>query len=215
MSLDNLKSELVYLIRNANILTIAQRGVTTTTTSLIPIVSATSYTLNVANVKNIRTLTVGATTLKYGHDYTVDLDFMDTTKKCKITFRTAKTGDLQITYDAGTDKIFNDYPRVDLSISSYPRIGLEEISKSTQNLSLGGLDFISSRVVTILVLAENADDIETYIAAIESLIRTNAKSLYYAKYISPTGRGPLIKHMARNDTILQKNVDLLAKFEVE
>lgn len=214
MSLNSLKTEIVLLLRNSDVFSTAQRGVTTTTTDEIPISEATEYTLNVANVKNIRELKIGASELTYGKDYTINLDHIDTTRKCKITFNSAQTGDLVIKYDAGTDKIWTDLPRDDLTIDSYPRIAVEEISKSTEPLSLGGTDFISSRMITIIVYTEHQDDLETTLNTIEELIKTNAKSLYYANYIHPSGRGPLIKHPIRNQTILQKNIDCLARWEV-
>lgn len=214
MSLNTLKYELVYLLRNADIFTTTARGVTTVGDTGT-FAADSSHLIARTNVKNLRSVVVGTTTLVYGKDYTIDLDYLDTTIKCKITFTTAQTGDYTITYDYGTDKIWTDYPRDDLSLSSYPRISIEEVSKSTSAFSLGGADFISSRLITIVIYSENQDFLEGKLDILEALIRTNAKLMYYANFLRPNGRGPIIKHEGGHQTLLHKNLDLMAQFEVE
>lgn len=215
MSNNDLKTELVYLLRNNNVLTKTQRSVTTQTDTAT-LVGATSHLINRTNVKNIRSVKVGLTTLSYGTDYTIDLDYDDSgTTKCKITFVTAQTGELEVSYDYGSDKIFGDYPRDDLKLDSYPRIAVDLISKSTDAFGIGGNTFISDTLVTIVVYSKSIDQIETFLSTIEGLLRTNAKSFYYAPFVKPIGRGPLIKPGDRNDIILHKNVDCMAMFSVE
>jgi len=214
MSNNGPKQEIVQLLRNSDVLTTSTRGVTTQTDTAT-LTAATSTLINRTNVKNIRSLKVGLNTLKYGEDYLIDFDFLDTTIKCKITFNTAQTGELEVTYDYGSDKIFSDQPRDDLKIDSYPRISVEEISKNTDTLSLGGKDFLSSRLFTIIVHSQDQDLIENRLDTIEALIRTNSKSLYYCKFLRPNGRGPLIKSENRSQTIMHKNLDCLVQFEVE
>ena len=214
MSLNNLKSEIVYLIRNSDVFTIAQRNVTTTTTGAIALSGASSYILNVTNIKNIRSLTIDTVSLKYGKDYTLDLDHLDGTIKCKIDFTTPQTGDMVIQYDAGSDKIFTDFPRGDLTINSYPRIAIEEISKNSEAFSLGGSDFISNIMFTIVVYAENQEFIEQVLSLIESTMKTNAKNFYYIPFIKPTGRGPIMRSEDRSQTLMHKNTDFIGMFEV-
>lgn len=215
MSLNNLKTELAQLLRNSNIMTTTERNVTTQTDKET-LDNDTTYTINRTNVKNIRSITIDTESLKYGKDYIVDFDSESgETIVCVITFKTAQSGEMTLIYDYGSDKIFTDMPRKDLTISSYPRISIEEISKNTDALSVGGKDFISNRLFTIVVFSENQEYIESKLDTIEQLIMTNAKKLYYSYFIRPTGKGPIIKNNQGNQTIIQKNVDLTSYYEVQ
>jgi hypothetical protein len=215
MSANSLKTELVYLLRNSDVMTTTERNVTTQTDE-DTLDGDTTYTIARTNVKNIRSITIDTTVLRYGEDYTVNADKVSgTTIVCEITFNAAQSGEMTLVYDYGSDKIFNDMPRKDLTMSSYPRISIEEISKQTDALSVGGKDFISNRLYTITVFSENQEYIEEKIETIENLIMTNAKTLYYSYFIRPTGRGPIIKTDNRNQIIIQKNVDLTSYYEVK
>lgn len=215
MSANSLKTELVYLLRNSDVMTTTERNVTTQTDEET-LDNDTTYTINRTNVKNIRSITIGTTSLSYGDDYTINLDKVSgTTIVCEIKFNTAQSGEMTLIYDYGSDKIFTDMPRKDLTISSYPRISIEEISKNTDALSVGGKDFISNRLFTIVVFSENQEYIESKLDTIEQLIMTNAKKLYYSYFIRPTGKGPIIKNNHGNQTIIQKNVDLTSYYEVQ
>jgi len=215
MSVNNLKTEVVYLIRNGDVLTIAERGVTTATATGT-FTADSSLIISRTNVKNIRSITVAGSLLTYGTDYTINLDFDNSgTIACKITFTSAQTGAYSIPYDYGTDKIFGDFPRDDLRLNSYPRIAVDLISKSTDAFGIGGTAFISDTLVTSIAYSQSIDKIETLLDSIESLLRTNAKNFYYAPFVKPIGRGPLIKSEDRNDVILHKNQDSMAMFSVD
>lgn len=213
MSLNNLKTEVAVLLKNSDVMTTTERGVTTQTDEVV-LTNATTTLINRTNIKNIRSITVGTTLLKYGKDYTVDYDFMDTTIKCKITFTTAQTGTTTIVYDYGTDRIFTDRPRSDLSLNSYPRISIEDVTDNTQPLSLGGTDFITNKRLQVTVFSENQEYTESKIETINSLIKTNAKLFYYSPFIYPASKGPINKTPNRNDIIISKNIDLISQFEV-
>lgn len=215
MSLNNLKTELAFLIRNEDIMTTTERGVTTQTDT-DTLTDDDTYTIDRSNVKNIRSLKIDDVELVYGEEYTVNLNSVSGTDiVCLITFTNTQSGSLEIIYDYGSDKIFTDMPRKDLTISSYPRISIEEISKNTYALSIGGEDFISNRLFTIVVFSENQNYVEEKLDEIEQLIMTNAKSFYYSHLIRPTGRGSIIKTDNRSQTIIQKNIDLTSYYEVQ
>lgn len=211
MSQDNLKTEIAVFLRNNDVMTITDRQVTTDT--IEDTIDATEYIINKSNVKNIRKVEIDTDTLNFGKDYKVNYNH-GPENDCKLTFTINQTGNIKITYDYGADRIFTDRPRDDLKINSYPRISVEEISKSTNPLSLYGQDFISERIFQITVFAENQDYIETVIEKIEQLFRTNAKKMYHSKWVYPTSKGNLQKSPNRSDTILSKNVDLLSQFEI-
>ena len=215
MSKNSLKSEIVTLLRNSDIMTTNERNVLTEVEEET-VSNITKYIINKTNVKNIRKIEIETVVLEQGKDYTVNLDQAQAeTIVCEITFKTQQSGKLEITYDYGPDRIFSDMPRKDLTMGSYPRISVEEISKVTDALSIGGKDFISNRLYSITVFAENQDYVEEKIELIENLIMTNAKKMNKAYYIRPTARGPIIKTDNRHQLIIQKNVDLTSYYEVK
>ena len=87
-----IKNELVTNLRNWDILTTTQRGVTTTTDTGTW-TAATSHLINRNNVRNIRSITVDTSPLSFGNDYTIDYTYDDSgTIKCKIDLVSAQTG---------------------------------------------------------------------------------------------------------------------------
>ena len=137
-----------------------------------------------------------------------------TQQSCNITFTTAQTGNMVIIYDYGADKIWGDFPRDDLQIDSYPRIAIDVISKKTDSIDLGGLNFLSDSWLTCVIYSDNLDYIESHLNTIEKLMMTKGHSFYFIKFVKPIGQGPVIKSDNRNQTILHKNVDFMGQFEL-
>jgi hypothetical protein len=209
INITNIKKEIINFLRNQDILTITQRGVLTYTDTGT-FATASTYTL--ANsptlLKNIRSIVIGST-LDYGTDYTFNFE------TGVITFTTPQSGAYTITYDSGSgDKIHPDFPRDDLSINSYPRIAMDIMSIDTDAFGIGGSQFISNINFTIVVYANNLDNIETYIQAIKTAIESNAKTFYYMGFTKPTLIGPCISSPDRSDEIMQRNIDFQAMFQV-
>lgn len=209
---NNIKQELAVFLRNQDIFTIAVRGVTTTTHSET-LAAAGSATITKTNVKNIRSITMDAVAIEFGTDYTVS--YGTGTTNCVVTFTANQTGDLIITYDYGTEKIWPDYPRDDLTISSYPRIAVDLSNVPSEPFGVGGATFISEINFSIVVFDDNSDDIDTYINSIRSAFISNAKSFYYLKFIKPGLMGPMISDPERNEEIMKRNHEFTSMFNVE
>jgi hypothetical protein len=209
INITNIKKEIINFLRNQDILTITQRGVLTYTDTGT-FATASTYTL--ANsptlLKNIRSIVIGST-LDYGTDYTFNFE------TGVITFTSPQSGAYTISYDSGSgDKIHPDFPRDDLSINSYPRIAMDILSIDTDAFGIGGSQFISNINFTIVIYANNLDNIETYIQAIKTAIESNAKTFYYIGFTKPTLIGPCISSPDRSDEIMQRNIDFQAMFQV-
>ncbi len=215
LNIQNTKQEQIVFLRNQDILTTTQRGVTTATNTGTFDADET-HLIAVSNGKNIRSITVAGSPLVFGTDYTVDYNYDDSgTIKIKITFNSAQTGAYSIPYDYGTDSIYPDFPRDDLTINSYPRIAMDIISISTDAFGIGGSQFISNINFTVVVYADGADEIDGYVQAIKDAIRGNAKLFYYVNFVKPTITGPLISSPDRSDEIMQRNTDFQAMFQEE
>lgn len=213
MSLNNLKTEVAFLLRNSDIMTTTERGVTTTTATGT-LDADTTFLINKTNVKNIRSIVVGEITLKYGDDYLLDLDYNDAgTIKTQITFNLAQTGDITVTYDYGSDKIHTDFPREDLTITSFPRISVDIITGTDAAFGVGAGVFISDTMFTVIVYSESQEYIEAKLELIKTMLINSCKSLYYAPFITPAGQGPIIKSDNRGQMILHRNRDFRAMFQ--
>jgi len=200
MDIPKIKQEQLDFLRNNDVFSITERGVTTTTQEAT-LSSASSITIALTTVKNIRSITVGGTAKVRGTDWTINYKH---STGCVITFVTAQTGESIVTYDYGGDKIYPDFPRNDLTINSYPRIAVDVINVGMDSLGIGGDSFISNVAITIVVYSNNSDDLDTYVNAIKELYVTNAKNFYYLKFIKPTFIGPTINSPDKKDEIMQK-----------
>lgn len=209
MNIQNIKNEQVQFLRNQDVFTVGVRGVTTRTDTGT-FAGDSTYTLANAptTVKNVRSVTRG-TLLVYGTDYTVN--FLTGV----ISFTSAQTGSYTIIYDNGSDKIYPDFPRDDLTISSFPRIALDLLNVGMDNFGIGGSQFISNVAFTVVVYDDSTNDIDGYIQTIKDLYVNNAASFFYLKFIKPTLIGPTINSPDKGDEIMQKNLDLLGQFEVD
>ena len=204
-------------MRSGDILTISVRGVATATQTATGAPAQTTITLTNLPVRNIRVFTKDAITQRFIADYTINY----TTGV--ITFPALTGGEaLSVTYDYGSgDKIYPDMPRDDLTLESFPRVGIELTSISTTPLGLGGMTHISDLIVTIIswVPANKTNSIggtkylSELLSSIRNVIRQNAKSFSTFAYITPTGTSPIIK--STNNKIIQQSEDFTIKFLVE
>jgi len=219
--IQSLKEEIMHFIRNSDVISTTVRGVTTVTDEeFFADAGQTTYTPDNLQIKNVRELTVNGTNLQYLKDFTINW------QTSVITFLTALTlnDDVLITYDYGTDKIFPDYPRTDLTLSSFPRIAVELTSGSTEPLGLGGINQITDLLITIFLwVPVNKDstansisgnsDLNNIMSNIRDSLRLNSKNFYSFQYIRPMSLGPIIK--GTNDKILQISNDFQVKFLIE
>lgn len=210
-----MREELVFFLRNSDVLTISERGVTTASDTGT-FASDSTHLINVSNLKNIRSITVGGSPLIFGTDYTYDTEFDDSgTKKTKITFASAQTGAFTIPYDFGTDKIWPDFPRDDLSISSYPRISIDTQDSGTDAFGIGGNDYISDIAITVVVYAKTTAKVSELVSDIRQKLITANQGFFYFKFLKPVGVGPIIVDPTSKKEIVSRSIDFLSIFNLE
>lgn len=182
--------------RNSDIFSISTRGVTTDTETGT-FASDSSQLINRTNIKNIRSVVVASVTLTYGEEYTVDFTFDDSgTIKTKISFVSAQTGDFTITYDYGTDKIFPDWPRNDLSISAFPRITCGVGEESNEPLGFGGTNLTAETAtipLTLTIHSSKIRQVEELMADAKPLLKASAKDFFFFGFTRRTGSSILIE----------------------
>ncbi|MFW6130754.1 MAG: hypothetical protein ACOC56_06160 [Atribacterota bacterium] len=107
LNVPEIKEELCVFLRNQDILSTTQRGVTNTTKTGT-LSSEDTITISKSDVKNIRSIEVASTSKSFGKDYLVDYN---NASGCVITFNSNQTGDYTVDYDYGSDSIYPDFPR--------------------------------------------------------------------------------------------------------
>ena len=208
-----IKQEIAVFLRNANIFTIAQRGVTTQTDSNT-FTDADSHTISRINVKNIRSIVVNGVTLTLS-DYSVS--YGNGSDNCVITFTNTQNGAYTIRYDYGTDKIFPDFPRPDLSLSSFPRIAVDLINVPSKP---GGFGNVNESVInfTVIVYDPKTEDISNYLTVIRAAFLANQTIFkYLSNVVKPSNIGPVLKSPREEgkDKIFQQNHDFSSPFKYE
>ncbi len=208
-----IKQEIVVFIRNSDIFTISQRGVTTQADNG-NFTDADSHTISRPNVRNIRSIIINGSTLTLA-DYSVS--YGDGSDNCVITFTNTQNGGYTIHYDYGTDKIFPDFPRSDLSISSFPRIAVDLINVVSVP---GGFGNVNESIInfTVIVYDKKAEDINNYLTAIRAAFLSNFTGfIYLSNYVRPSNTGPILKSPFEKgkDKILQQNQDFASPFKYE
>lgn len=207
----DIKKEILYFLRNNDIINISDRGVNTEQDTGTFVTDST-YTLAVTPtlIKNIRNINVGGTDLKYGRDYTLEAS------TGIITFTIAQTGDYIIDYDVGTnDKIWPDYPQAFLKNKDFPRIGFDFISGTSNEFGIGANITQSEYIMSITFYDKDQDDVENGISTIRNLLMDNKKNFHYIPFLTLTNMGPLLITPFGQNKILQRNQDFMIKFIFE
>jgi len=208
------REELVVFLRNSDIFSVGTRGVTTTTEEFDGDDAETEFVLTNTPVRNVRSVTVEGASQSLGTDYTVDYS------TSTITFSTAPTSgtdNVDIQYDYGdNDKIFPDFPRPDISISKFPRIGVDLIGIDSEPGGFGNVNK-SNIEFTVVVYGLGSEAISGYINNIRQAFIASYNSFYYLKHVYPIRIGPMLKAPFERgqDKILQQNADFRSYFNYE
>jgi len=214
INLNDIKQELVVFLRNADIISTSDRGVTTSTDESIGTgdASEVDFSLGQSNAKNVRNVKLATVAQTFGTDYTVDYS------TAVVTFSTPPGSAVAVTatYDYGSgDKIYPDFPRTDLGITSYPRIAVAVTSIATSEIALGGADTMSDLLLSIYVYANGMVNVDTYVKTLRQAILENKQDFYYLVFVTPVTESPLINEPARGNKIYTRSIELRAPFNLE
>lgn len=209
-SLIDLKKEFLYFLRNQDVISVSNRGVATTATTGV-LTATTSLSMPSTLVKNVRSIVVGGNTLSYGNDYTLNLVGTAT-----ATFSTAQSGAYTATYDYGsTDRIWDDYPQLQLKLGDTPRIGFDIISGDTKEVELGAGSNQSDYVLSVSGYQNSIRGVEGLISDVRQKVMQNKKNFYYIVFITPKFTGPLLPSPIGENKIWQRNQDFDVRFIFE
>jgi len=213
--MNEIEEELAVFIKNNDIFSITTRGVTTATATGT-FAGESSLLINRTNIKNIRSVTVAAAAVAFGSGYTVDYDYDDSgTIKTKITFIAAQTGAYSIPYDYGADKIFTDWPRDEISISSYPRLVVQTLNAMATEDSMDGLHTRTDFNFTITVLDDDKRDVYNYLKTLREKILENKTKFYYIPYMAVSTLNTMLPQPDRRGKIVSCALEITGRFKVE
>jgi len=221
VNLQKVKNELVVFLRNSDIFTTTQRGVTTQTDTFTATAGQTIFTLTKNVARNIRSVTVQSVSKSAYVDYTPSYSATSTT----VTLNTGATlsDSVVIVYDysAGTlEKIWDDYPEIKFLVNDAPRIGFDFLGFRSKVMGIGNSNWLNDAVITIKVYDKNLKNIDGYLTTIRSVIKSSQVSFYHFQLVYPTSIGPPMLHNIQSDTklagkIFEKSMDLFLRFNFE
>ena len=214
INLNQIKQELVVFLRNSDIISTSDRGVTTSTDESIGTGDTVEvdFALAESNAKNVRNVKLDGSAQTFGTDYTVDYSTYT------VTFSSAPGSGVAVTatYDYGSgDSIYPDFPRTDLGINSYPRIAVAVTSVATDEMGIGGAANINDILLSVYVYANGMYNVDGYIQTTREAFLNNKKDFYYLKFVTPVTQSPLINEPARGDKIYTRSIELRAPFNLE
>jgi len=185
----SIKREFLNFLRNSDVLSTTTRGVTTKTDSFTAAGGSETFTLSVTNCKNVRWVKDNGTALVYGTDYTLNYSTSSTTYGNILTVTVSKVlvlgHTITISLDYGTgDKIYADYPRDDITISSFPRIAFDIYGLTTETAGFGNVNKTSFRFM-IDIYDSKQTIAEGYMDALRTAIINAQNSFYNFAYIKP------------------------------
>ena len=218
LDLNEFFEEMTVFFRNQNIFTIAERGVTTNTDEFNGDTSTVDFQIDRTNVKNVRSVTVDAAAQTFGTDYLVN--YNDGNGKTTITFTSAPgtgTDNVDIQYDYGDDTIYSDYPKENLRLDDFPRIGWDIISQSSKRGAVGSGTDLTETVISVIVYEKTKRNMRSRIKSLKDSILSNQLNFFYITEIDYLGLGPAFPSPFEKgkNKVIQQNVDFIIPHEFE
>jgi len=226
IDIEHIREELSHFLRNSDIFGATSttiRGCATITDSFTATANQTAFQLTKTSIRNIRGLTVQSVAKYLFRDFTYNGATGVVTLNTGATLSDAVV--IQYDWGTGSDKIYPDFPRDDLSLASFPRVGIAITNLSTEPIGLGGMTHISDILITIfcLVPSNKATDVAGGFGATDSLsdlhstirskMRLGAKGFFNFTWIVPMSMNPITK--GQNNKIIMQGADYRARFVLE
>ena len=178
--------------------------------------TATTFDVtNASTMKCVKYVKVGATTMKYGSEYTVTFRG---TNIGRITFTNAPavgTNNIEVNYGYGSSAmIYGDRPRQDLYVANYPRIAVSAMI-NTKELDVGGRAFTNDIIISMLVLTEHPAYLDELCTDVRNRILANKKNYYNFRYIYCTAMNDINTMEDRTTDVVGRVMDFAIPDRIE
>jgi len=215
-----LRQEILVFLRNSDILSTTQRGVTTKTDTFTATAGQTVFTLTSYTVRNIRSVTVASVTKNAYFDFT---PAYNQGSASTVTLHSGATvGDsvaIQYDYSSGLiEKIFPDYPiSTPLFPTDLPRIGFDFEASRTTPIGIGSPNWLTDYLVRIKMFEYgNYKNIDATLTVLRTKIKAAQKSFYHFQLATVSSMGPVISHTAeKRGAVFERFLDLECRFGFE
>jgi hypothetical protein len=179
-------SEILNELRSADILTISERGMTTKTDTFSAAGGSETFTLTETSAKNIRTVKQNDVDLVFGTDYLFGYTNGNITTVV-VSKVLIEDDEIKITYDYGLgDKIYSDFARPDISISSFPRIGFNFVTMDTEIIAIDAVQSFNPRI-QFSIWDYSKEGLLDKMTALRAFIKDNEQGLYYSNILRIVG----------------------------
>ncbi len=213
---NNIVLELLNGLRSSDVLSLTERGVSTQTDSFIAEGGSETFTLTKTNCKNVRSVTVESVALTFGKDYTLTYNALGNISEVVVTKTLTETDQVVIIYDYGTgDKIYPDLPKLEIAITSFPRMGFRFISMDTEQIAVGGVRAFSPRI-QIRIVDYKVETLLTKMNTLRSWLKTNEQGLYYSNILRTVGGSgwDLLREEGKNK-LYGMDLDIINELNIE
>jgi len=211
----NIKQEILVMLRNSDSISVADRGVTTAVESFNGAPPLVIFDLVNTNLKNVRTITVNGAPMTFGEDYTVDYQGANVGRVTFAVAPGAGVNNVVITYDFGTDSIFPDWPRTDLTLASFPRIGFDISGGNSEVLGIGGDGLKTRWSVEVICYSNDMKELEDMGKTMRDYMFANRLNFFYINFLAPSYMGQMLPNVSMREEIYQRNFSFDIVCEVE
>jgi hypothetical protein len=198
--------ELVNFVRNQNIVSTTDRGVTTTTQTFSGNGVLTQFTVSNTPLANVRSITISAVAQTYGTDYAISGNV--------ITFNTAPasgTNNISVQYDYGVDdNVVTATSQSIATISTFPCVVAGITTSNSEEGDISGDSNFTNALITFTVMAIGKANTQSIITSLREAILNNKKNFSTLRYLTPVTSGPNIPQANKGDKIYLKTLECRA-----
>jgi hypothetical protein len=189
LNYNNMKYEVLNMVRNSNVFTISERGMTTAIDTFTAAGGAEEFALTNNVVHNVRYVNVNDIALTFGSDYVLVYSYNSEGFRSAITgVSITKVLDIndvvtvQYDYSSSADKIYPDWPQGSLTINSFPRLGFSFLTGKPSVVAVDGVEQTDFRI-SFTIKGFSIEKVNDNLATLRQLIKTNQQGLYYSNIL--------------------------------
>ena len=197
-----------------------------TTQNFVATAGQTNFPLtNGSRLRFVSSVTQNGTPLNFGDDYDFTFPGLNRSNSGIIILNTGATlnDDISVVYGFANTfvkdniikskdaMVYTDFPRNDLGISKYPRVGIQvQIPRDMGGLSGGTQNVLKSNIrISVLMLSLDNFELDTFEKTITKAIIQNAKNFFNFRYIYPENSNNINLSPDDTNNVLARNIDFI------
>jgi len=208
--------EFCVFLRNQDVMTIAQRGVTTQTDAFVATAGQTVFTLTKNKVRNIRSVTVNSAAKNAYFDFTPAYNEVGSTITFPVGLIVLDAVSVQYDYSSGqAEKIWPDFEAVKYLPADAPRIGFVVAEQVFMPAGIGAVNYLTNSLFIIKAYDLGTLQVDQWISTIKSKLKTAQTSFYHFKIGILRREGQGLPMPALAYKVFEKSLDYEGRFGFE